>query len=58
MISARVVAAPAVCRMTPPRPTPMTGGQAHRQGPEDHGLHHAGMADGHLGVLAGEIRWP
>ena len=30
------------------------GGQAHHQGPEDHGLHHAGMADGHLGVLTGE----
>jgi hypothetical protein len=30
------------------------GGQAHRQRPEDHGLHHTGMADGHLGLLAGE----
>jgi hypothetical protein len=29
------------------------GGQAHRQRPEDHGLHHAGMADGHLSILYG-----
>jgi hypothetical protein len=54
MISARVVAAPAVCRMTPPSSDADDGGQAHRQRPEDHGLHHAGMADGHLGVLTGE----